>query len=124
MTSGWTVTYAARAFIKPIEDFREELVRLNDEVEAFSSAVEAIRSGSSDVILSLRSARDLGQGPSLNYYVLRVGAWRGYYWIDHSHQICQGHLAIRKSTKTAADLIAALKEAAGELAKKPADPKS
>ncbi len=143
MTSAWTVAYAPRGFIKPIEDFRnhtytevaealrrsdrsklEELVRLNDEADAFSSAVEEIRAGSLEAIQSLRPARDLGQGPSINYRVLRVGTWRGYYLVDHTKRLCQGLLVIRKSTKTTADLIAALREAAKELAAKPADPQA
>jgi hypothetical protein len=125
---GWVLSYsddfvaATEAFIAGIESRLRtgpadaEVERLLQEKKAlgvFVRAVLALQSGESDPA-HLPQACDADGAPIANNYVLRIGPWSGYYWLNHALKVGVGLLALHESHDLSGTLKKALKEALGK----------
>ena len=122
---GWTLThseeFAAKidAFLNdietrlqasPPEEEAERLLKESDALKPFVSAANRIQRGETDPI-ELPAACEADGTPIPNFYVLKVGPWRGYYRLDHVAKVGVGVLALHQNHKLTTMLKGALEDA-------------
>jgi hypothetical protein len=98
----------------PAEGEVERLLREKDALQDFIRAAVALQNGERDPA-HLPQACDADGTPIAHYYVLRVGPWRGFYWIGHLAKACVGVLALHDSHDLSGTLKKALQEALGKV---------
>ena len=113
-TEAYIADLETRLGASPHEDEAERLLNENNALKDFVSAALRIQSGKSDPI-ELPAACEADGTPIPNFYVLKVGPWRGYYRLDLVAKVGVGVLALHESH----DLKSMLKQALEEASKKP-----
>ena len=111
-----TETYIAylekRLSASPSEKEAEQLLRHGSELAAYVASTARIRNGERDPG-NLPPAVEPNGIPIANFYMLKVGPWRGYYRLDHAAKTGVGVLTLHEGHDLQDTLQKVLQDAIG-----------